>query len=1264
MPTSPLLLLKGACWARQSFPPPFLSTAPILDPQKLLRSSSSSSSSSNNRERNFGERKCSRVRAMPYSSSVNSAEDNGALCNFKLNESTFLASLMPKKEIKADRFIEAHPDFRWPWCYSGVDPAAAGLQVTSDGKPKILDVIDCTGSGDIDTSNVLKADADGCLCGASGASLVVNSSWKNPSGEWHVGYKLVYELFTDTLTSRLKKERKKKWDEKHQEAIAEAVRCLDEFDKSYDDKGPVIDAVVWHDGELWRVALDTQNLEDDPERGKLAEFVPLTNYRVERKFGVFSSLDACSFIANVYDKGNILSIVTDCSPHGTLVAGIALAFHPKEPLLNGVAPAAQLISCKIGDARLGSMETGTGLTRAPIAAVEHKCDLINMSYGEPTLLPDYGRFVNLVDEVVNKHRLIFVSSAGNSGLALSTVGAPGGTTSIIIRVGAYVSPAMAAGAHCVVEPPSEGLEYTWSSRGATVDGDLGVCISAPGGAVAPVPTWTLQRRMLTNGTSMASPSACGGVALLVSAMKAEGIPVSPYIVREALENSSIPVGVLPEDKLTTGQGLMQVDKYQIKINQAGKSTPTSRGIYLRVASACQQSTEWTVQVEPKFHDDASNLEQLVPFEECIELHSSGKEFVKAPEYLLLTHNSRSFNIVVDPTNLSDGLHYYELCGIDCKAPWRGPVFRIPVTITKAMAVKNRPALLSFSGMTFLPGHIERKYIKVPIGASWVEATLRTSGFDTARRFFVDTVQISPLQRPMKWESVITFSSPFAKSFAFPVEGGRTMELVVAQFWSSVIGSHEATVVEFEIGFHGININKEEVVLDGSDAPARIDAEALLSSEKLAPAAILSKIRIPYRPIDAKLCTLPTDRDKLPSGKQILALTLTYKFKLEDGAERVYTMGDVYPNSTKLPKGEYNLQLYLRHDNVQYLEKMKQLVLFIERNLEDKVGVKEAFYVGPPTKDKLPKNSPEGSVLLGAISYGKLSFGIQEEGKNPQKNPVSHQISYQVPPNKFDEDKGKGYSTACTKSVSERLEEEVRDAKIKVLASLKQGTAEEYLDWKKLSSSLKSEYPKYTPLLAKILEGLLSQNNVEDKIPHLEEIIDAADEVIGSVYTNELAKYFSFKSDPEDEGAEKVKKKMETARDQLAEALYQKGLAMAEIESLKGEEASALASTEGANVLDRTNDKSVRESNALPDLFEENFKELKQWVDVKSSKYATLLVMRERRCGRLGTALKALNDMIQVDGEAPKKKLYELKLSLLDQIGWGHLVSYERQWMHV
>ncbi|RVW41982.1 Tripeptidyl-peptidase 2 [Vitis vinifera] len=296
---------------------------------------------------------------------------------------------------------------------------------------------------------------------------------------------------------------------------------------------------------------------------------------------------------------------------------------------------------------------------------------------------------------------------------------------------------------------------------------------------------------------------------------------------------------------------------------------------------------------------------------------------------------------------------------------------------------------------------------------------------------------------------------------------------------------------------------------------------------------------------------------------------------------------------------------------------------------------------------------------------------------------------------------------------------VRDAKIKVLGSLKHGTDEERSEWRKLAASLKlisvtkffvhhssleqSEYPKYTPLLAKILEGLVSDSNAEDNICHDEEVIDAANEVVCSIDRDELAKYFSLKSDPEDEEAEKMKKKMETTRDQLAEALYQKGLALAEIESLKvgiipsdndykhgtacvhwnlsisletgdlsisletgvpqGEKAPEAAAAEGTKDVDKTDDQSALESTQ-PDLFEENFKELKKWVDIKSSKYGTLWVVRERRCGRLGTALKVLIDMIQDNGEPPKKKLYELKLSLIDEIGWAHLASYERQWMLV
>ena len=47
--------------------------------------------------------------------------------------------------------------------------------------PQILDVVDCTGSGDVETSKVVRA-ADGVIEGLFGNQLAVNPDWKNPSG--------------------------------------------------------------------------------------------------------------------------------------------------------------------------------------------------------------------------------------------------------------------------------------------------------------------------------------------------------------------------------------------------------------------------------------------------------------------------------------------------------------------------------------------------------------------------------------------------------------------------------------------------------------------------------------------------------------------------------------------------------------------------------------------------------------------------------------------------------------------------------------------------------------------------------------------------------------------------------------------------------------------------------------------------------------------------------------------------------------------------
>ncbi|PRQ60205.1 putative tripeptidyl-peptidase II [Rosa chinensis] len=139
------------------------------------------------------------------------------------------------------------------------------------------------------------------------------------------------------------------------EDLQNRVDYLKKQAESYDEKGPVIDAVVWHDGEVWRVSIDTETVEDDPDCGKLADF-----------YGVFGKLDAC----NVYDEGKILRIVTDCSPHGTNVSGIDTALHAKARPVEWSCTWSTVTYCKIGDARLGSIETRTGLTRVLIAAVE------------------------------------------------------------------------------------------------------------------------------------------------------------------------------------------------------------------------------------------------------------------------------------------------------------------------------------------------------------------------------------------------------------------------------------------------------------------------------------------------------------------------------------------------------------------------------------------------------------------------------------------------------------------------------------------------------------------------------------------------------------------------------------------------------------------------------------------------------------------------------------------------------------------------------
>ena len=82
----------------------------------------------------------------------------------------------------------------------GLDPAAGGLQVTTDGKRKVIDRIDASGAGDVDMSKTAEAK-DGELKGATGRALKIPPDLPQ-EGQYRVGFKRAFSLYPRSLRDR------------------------------------------------------------------------------------------------------------------------------------------------------------------------------------------------------------------------------------------------------------------------------------------------------------------------------------------------------------------------------------------------------------------------------------------------------------------------------------------------------------------------------------------------------------------------------------------------------------------------------------------------------------------------------------------------------------------------------------------------------------------------------------------------------------------------------------------------------------------------------------------------------------------------------------------------------------------------------------------------------------------------------------------------------------------------------------------------------
>ncbi|KAE8194985.1 hypothetical protein A4X06_0g4930 [Tilletia controversa] len=1039
-----------------------------------------------------------------------------------------ISGLLPKESTNALAFKQKYgydgTGVRVAILDTGIDPAALGLAA----KGKVVDVIDCTGSGDIPLTNIVPESTTATAAApatiafkspVTGRTLLASKDWKNPSGKWKTGTKPAFHVWPQDLIRRMTAARKnaftieisrlqanlqhdllaissgpaaptddksadlpaaeKKSDadatkEKDQAANARAqkvqeikarISVLGEL-AALPDPGPILELLTWHDGTHWRTVVGgadelrtvpsskndpaapssvydpSKGFEGTPRALRLADEVidlsgkkPMADFRVERHWEESDPVSLMTYSVNhltsrtglepepasqeEQEDIKALSLVIAAGSHASHVAGIVAARRDyveggeKEEDVrsyDGVASGAQLVSLKIGDTRLGSMETQQALLRAAQAILATKCDVANLSYGEASAfgVDNRGAFVELLRDIVIRQRdVVFVSSAGNAGPALTSAGAPGGTTSSILSVGAWVDAGnMQRAEYALIEDvPSSAT--TWSSRGPTSDGHIGVSVYAPGAAITSIPRYCLQATMLANGTSMSSPSAAGCVALIISGMKKEGIPVTATRVIKAIIATAKDVG----DPL--GVPFIQTDKafeyirehkdrpdqdaeFHVSVTPAGKvpgnAGTDKRGIYLREKHETHRLNQYTVTIRPSFNKPHETERALNLQIKCAISSSSsagGADWIQVPQFVHLGGNGRSFEIRVDPTSLEAGLHHARIEVWDADTPGFKLV-DVPVTVAKPIVLRSSvsnstgptsasSSSIRFDNVALSSGKVDRRYVSVPEGATWAEIRFATKNHgvsDAKARLWLTCVQLEPQRRLGECEhsAVLSLGEGESRVQKFRVRGGLTMEVVLAQFW----GQRTAFELDFVMEFHGIQTSqvasgREETTIVGGEGIARIDCVSNVRAEKFVPSLSFEWRRTFVRPEGCVVRPLTTERDLMPGGAHLVEAVLTYPLVLKEAGATVKLLtpvswnlydnavplliqvfekhskkrvwfGDVYPKEiTDLGKGDYVIKIQLLAPNMTVLNGLKNMTLTVDQKLSKGKEIKLDLY---------------------------------------------------------------------------------------------------------------------------------------------------------------------------------------------------------------------------------------------------------------------------------------------------------------------------------
>ncbi|GIJ28629.1 serine protease [Micromonospora qiuiae] len=456
---------------------------------------------------------------------------------------------MPTGEIGAVKFVKQNP--KWDGrgvtigiMDSGVDLEHPALQKTTTGERKIVDWVTATDPFEDATWRPMITQVSGPTF------TVAGRTWTAPAGSYR------FNLFSESITER-------------SEPAGDVNRDGDKTDQW----GILFDPAtnnVWVDTDQDGDFTDEAVMRPYKEKfdvGHLGTDNPATPVQERMSFVVEYRKNVDTTPLGGPGLVDYVNIGIIESAHGTHVAGITAANSMLgNSAFNGVAPGAKLVSSR-------ACSWGGGCTYAALTTgmadlvINRGVDVINMSIGGlPALNDGNNARATLYNNLINTYGVQMFISAGNSGPGVNTIGDPSASSDVVSVAASVSKDTWLANYGSVVK--KKNALFNFSSRGPREDGGAKPNIAAPGSAISTTPVWQAGSPVaeagyalppgysMFNGTSMASPQATGGAALLLSAGRATDQGITPAALRRAIYSSAKPIADTPT--YAQGYGMFDV----------------------------------------------------------------------------------------------------------------------------------------------------------------------------------------------------------------------------------------------------------------------------------------------------------------------------------------------------------------------------------------------------------------------------------------------------------------------------------------------------------------------------------------------------------------------------------------------------------------------------------------------------------------------------------------------------------------------------------